>query len=140
MYSAPKYTCAHTMPLTSNERKGVISLFHKIDKDHNNKVSTGEFYTLLNAVSAEVGKTHHYNLRTSIYSSVYYTASDTNHDHNIELNEFIAGVTKLKNIDPKDFPEFMKVAASIKTANPKTTRDPWGFFTTKKGGVVHVHG
>jgi len=86
-----------------------------MDKSNNNKLSYIEFSGLMHQVYQESYKTHDYSLSTAIYESVYYTVSDTNKDHVIELNEFIAGITKLKNRDPQDFPTFMKIAGELKT-------------------------
>ena len=108
------YICAD-VSLTSAERKKAIALFHAMDKSNDNKLSSSEYSGLMHQVYQETYKTHDYSLQTAIYSSVYYTVSDANKDHYIELNEFIAGMTKLKNRDPKDFPTFMKIAAQLKT-------------------------
>ena len=101
--------------LSSDQRKQAIALFHAMDKSNDNKLSSTEYSGLMHQVYQESGKTHDYSLQTAIYESVYYTVSDTNKDHMIELNEFIAGITKLKNRDPQDFPTFMKIAAQLKT-------------------------
>jgi len=114
-YTEPKYLCKKDVALSSDQRKRAIALFHAMDKSNDNKLSGSEYSGLMHQVYQESGKTHDYSLQTAIYESVYYTVSDTNKDHMIELNEFIAGITKLKNRDPKDFPTFMKIAAQLKT-------------------------
>merc|ERR1712048_1303475 len=114
-YKEPKYLCKKDVSLSSDERKKAFALFHAMDKSNNNKLSYIEFSGLMHQVYQESYKTHDHSLSTAIYESVYYTVSDTNKDHMIEANEFIAGITKLKNRDPQDFPTFMKIAAQLKT-------------------------
>merc|ERR1719476_236262 len=85
-----------------------------MDTSGDHKLSSTEYSGLMHQVYTENSKTHDNSLSTAIYESAYYTVSDRNKDHYVELNEFIAGVTKLKNRDPKDFPEFLKIAARLK--------------------------
>ena len=85
-----------------------------MDTSGDHKLSSTEYSGLMHQVYTESSKTRDYNLRTAIYESAYYTVSDQNKDHYIELNEFIAGVTKLKNRDPLDFGKFLEIAARIK--------------------------
>merc|ERR1712032_1712467 len=113
-YKAPKYQCKRDMKLSSSERSRVGKLFHAMDKDNNHKLSSTEYSSLMHQVYEESRKTHDYSLQTAIYESAYYTVSDKNGDKYIELNEFLAGCTKLKNRDPKDFGKFLQIAARIK--------------------------
>jgi hypothetical protein len=113
-YKAPKYQCKRDMKLSSSERSRVGKLFHAMDKDNNHKLSSTEYSSLMHQVYEESRKTHDYSLQTAIYESAYYTVSDKNKDKYIELNEFLAGCTKLKNRDPKDFGKFLAIASRIK--------------------------
>lgn len=113
-YKAPKYQCKHDTKLSSSERSKIGKLFHAMDKDNNHKLSSSEYSSLMHQVYEESRKTHDYSLQTAIYESAYYTVSDKNKDKYIELNEFLAGCTKLKNRDPKDFGKFLQIAARIK--------------------------
>jgi len=113
-YKAPKYQCKPDVKLTSSEKSRVGKLFHAMDKDNNHKLSSSEYSSLMHQIYEESRKTKDYSLQTAIYESAYYTVSDKNRDHFIEYNEFLAGCTKLKNRDPKDFGKFLSIASRIK--------------------------
>jgi len=113
-YKAPKYQCRKDVSLTKDERTRVGKLFHAMDKSNDHKLSSTEYSSLMHQVYEESRKTKDYSLQTAIYESAYYTVSDANKDHYVELGEFINGCTKLKNRDPKDFKTFLSIASRIK--------------------------
>merc|ERR1712032_87506 len=159
-YKAPKYQCKNDIKLSSSERSRVGKLFHAMDKDNNHKLSSTEYSSLMHQIYEESRKTKDNSLQTAIYESAYYTVSDKNRDHFIELNEFIAGCTKLKNRDPQEFGQSCqnsyyatascpagstcrysngKYACVSNHNNHRKTTDPWS-FPKLDGGIVHVHG
>lgn len=111
----PVYACKRDVALTNNERKDVTTLFNTLDRNLDQTLSQSEFSALERQIYEQSYSTNDYSLQHALYVSAEFSMSDLNNDGSVDFDEFIAGITKLKNRDPIDFPAFLEIAATFQT-------------------------